>query len=249
MNASSLPPATNLGIPFGGRPTILEWLLLFEGVILLTALIFWIAARLITRSDPRDPMVRFYRVFWRAMFRVSVPPPAALVETGAGPFKVNLPDPGTIDAPDLAVLENVAAVHGQASEAEAAAGSAMTISTRRSAARDESASEPVSVSPSAGLDVAEPTRRLATLEVRIVPLCDADEVVEMVGGELAIRVTRAADDWQVNGTVLELVRQRLGVEPHQVTLLKGHSRVRKTLQIAGLDAAEIDRRLSTGHGS
>lgn len=247
MNGSSLPLAMNLGIPFGGSPTVLEWLLLFEGVILLTALIFWLAARLITRSDPRDPMVRFYRVFWRAMFRVSVPPPVAAVEASGGPFKVNLPEPGTIDAPDLADLEQVASASGAVSEAEAAAGSAMTISTRRSAARDETPTEPASISASSGNETAEPPRKLATLDVRIIPLCDSDQVVEMVGGELAIRVTRAADDWQVNGTVLDLVRQKLGVESYQVTLLKGHNRVRKTLQIAGLDAAEIDRRLTAGH--
>lgn len=237
--------AVNLGLPFGGYPTLLEWLLLFEGVVLLTALLFWFAAKIITHSDPRDPMVRFYRVFWRAMFRVSVPPPAAVTESASRSFRVDLPDPATIDAPDLGALEGMASLQSDASEAEAAAGSAMTISTRRSAARDEPTPEPEPTS-GAKSTTDEPPRKLATLDVRIVPLSDNDELVELVGGELLIRVTRGADDWQVNGTVLDLVRQRLRVEPYQVTLIKGHNRVRKTLQVAGLDAAEIEQRLTGG---
>lgn len=242
---SGLVLATNWGLPFGDYPTLLEWLLLFEGVVLLTALLFWVAARLITRSDPRDPMVRFYRVFWRAMFRISVPPPAAVTEPSTRGFRVNLPDPASIDAPDLGTIESVAPRLSEDNEAEAAAASAMTISTRRSATRDEPSPGDSESSAEKGA-TAEPARKLATLDVRIVPLCDADEVVGLVAGELVIRVTRAADDWQVNGTVLDMVRQRLRVESYQVTLIKGHNRVRKTLQVAGLDAAEIEQRLIGG---
>lgn len=260
MNASELfvladtaPRGIVYGLPFGTQPTLLEWILILELVVLLTAAIFGFAARLLTRSDPYDPMVRFYRVFWRVMFKMSVPQP---VEPAAAPrnaiFKVDAPAPSSGEAPDLATLDTLEPDDGVGlSEAEAASQSQVVISTRpRSAVRDD---DPISVDVDAppprssrGVHASvepEPPRKQSQLDVRVLPQSARDEVAGIVAGELEIRVTRPPDDWQINGVVLELVARRIGVELYQVTLLKGHNRLRKTLQIAGLDAADVETRL------
>jgi uncharacterized protein YggU (UPF0235/DUF167 family) len=236
----------HLGLPWGQHPTLLEWVGIFMLVVLLTATIFGLAAKWLTRSDPYDPMARFYRVFWRSMFRISVPPPASLAAgaTQATTFKVDAPAPTTMDAPDLdrlGSLDGLAALESGAlggSEAEAAATSAAGISTRRPAASVARDDDIIQIPGSK-----EPPRKQASLDVRVIALADDNAVGRMVGGELEIRVTKPADDWQINGVVLELVARKLDIQAYQVTLLKGHNRVRKTLQIAGLDAAEIVSRL------
>ena len=238
----------HLGVPWGQHPTLLEWVGIILLVVLLTAVIFGLAARWMTRSDPYDPMVRFYRVFWRSMFRVSVPPPPSVATSGrkSKAFQVDSSAPGGMDAPDLMQLDSLdglesleSGISESPNEAEVAATSSAGISTRRPAASAARNDDLIQVPGSK-----EPPRKQASLDVRVIALAMDSAVGELVGGELEVRVTKPADDWQINGVVLELVARKLGVEPYQVTLLKGHNRVRKTLQIAGLDAAEIVSRLS-----
>ncbi|MBC7783969.1 MAG: hypothetical protein H7144_09015, partial [Burkholderiales bacterium] len=47
---------------------LLEGMLSIEIIILITAAFFYQVAKLIARSDRHDPLVRFYRVFWRQLF-------------------------------------------------------------------------------------------------------------------------------------------------------------------------------------
>ncbi|HEX8340758.1 MAG TPA: DUF167 family protein [Tepidisphaeraceae bacterium] len=63
-------------------------------------------------------------------------------------------------------------------------------------------------------------------------------------GEVLIDVTCAPEDGQANGIIIAIMSEQLGVRPYQIVLLRGHYKVRKTLQVAGLDQDILDAKLS-----
>jgi hypothetical protein len=49
--------------------SVLEWILIIEVVIVLTAGLFRVAGLVIRSSDPDDPFTAFYQTFWKVFLR------------------------------------------------------------------------------------------------------------------------------------------------------------------------------------
>ena len=79
----------------------------------------------------------------------------------------------------------------------------------------------------------------ATIAVTVVPFSPRDELVTFNGDGAVIKVTCGPEEGQANKAVIDLLSTVLGVKPYQLTLLKGHYRANKVVQIAGIDQAAV----------
>jgi uncharacterized protein YggU (UPF0235/DUF167 family) len=83
----------------------------------------------------------------------------------------------------------------------------------------------------------------ATLELQVHPRSAARGVGPWVGGVLHLRVTGPAADDEANAAAIALLAESLGVAPSRITLVRGRHHRRKAVTVAGLDGAEVARRL------
>ena len=90
---------------------------------------------------------------------------------------------------------------------------------------------------------AEGTIDKSELMVLVEPHAAADEVVGRDGDGLKIRVTGEPGEGRANKALIELVAGAVGVKPYQVTLTKGHYGDRKTVQIQGMTAEQVQAKL------
>jgi uncharacterized protein len=90
---------------------------------------------------------------------------------------------------------------------------------------------------------AEGTIDKAELMVLIEPHSPTDEVVGRDGDGLRIRVAGEPAESRTNKALIEMVATAVGVKPYQVTLTKGHYQTRKTVQIQGMTAEEVQAKL------
>jgi len=90
---------------------------------------------------------------------------------------------------------------------------------------------------------AEGTIDKAELMVLIEPHSPTDEVVGRDGDGLRIRVAGEPAESRTNKAVIEMVATAVGVKPYQVALTKGHYQTRKTVQIQGMTADEVQAKL------
>jgi uncharacterized protein YggU (UPF0235/DUF167 family) len=290
--------------------SVLEWLLCIEVVVLLTAAFFYQVAKVIARSDRQDPLVRFYRVFWRSFFTGVTPMSeldhmqAEMSARAAGFVGVGDLDSSqlsSLDAPDLD-LGDLASLAAPADETAGATPRAsvrpigrrgsedderlaridevvrgkkpsesreerLIRESREAREKGESRSKPPAVEAhDSYVDDDAPIKPVREREapaaprtqqsvdaersvkskfgVRIVPFCNKDEIKGREHGEIVINVIYAPEDGHANGVIINLIAERIGVRPYQIVLLGGHYKVRKTLQVAGLDQATLDARLA-----
>ena len=207
---------------------LLEWLFVLELIVLLTALFFYQVAKIIARTDRHDPLVRFYRVFWRSFlsdvssyadieFNAAE---AAAMSAGYG-AEVN-----TLDAPDLGTL-NESEMRQVPSEAE--------LQSRQQPA-------PRGAAPSGGGNTQDQNVS-ATFEVMINPMAGRDAIVGMKNGSVVIDVKCAAEDGQANGTIIDLIAPRIGMRPYQISLIRGHYKVLKAFRVQQIDQPALNARL------
>lgn len=69
-------------------------------------------------------------------------------------------------------------------------------------------------------------------------------VVGRYGEAWKLRVAAPADRGKANDATLQLLSQTLGVAASDVRLVAGHATQDKTVEVAGLTAAEAERRLA-----
>jgi len=69
-------------------------------------------------------------------------------------------------------------------------------------------------------------------------------VVGRYGEACKLRVAAPADRGKANDATLQLLSQTLGVAASDVRLVAGHATQDKTVEVAGLTAAEAERRLA-----
>ncbi|HMI31289.1 MAG TPA: DUF167 domain-containing protein [Candidatus Limnocylindrales bacterium] len=82
------------------------------------------------------------------------------------------------------------------------------------------------------------------LRLRVTPKSRADEIVGMrADGALQIRVSAAPEDGKANDSVLRLLSETLGLPKGAVRLLGGKASRDKWVDLDGIDAAELKRRL------
>jgi uncharacterized protein (TIGR00251 family) len=86
---------------------------------------------------------------------------------------------------------------------------------------------------------------MTEIAVKVVPRAAKDEIVGWLGGALKVRVTAPPQDGRANRAVEELLAAALNLKKNAVAVAAGHGSARKRVAIAGLELAEIERRLQT----
>jgi uncharacterized protein YggU (UPF0235/DUF167 family) len=264
----------------------LELILATEFVILLTAAFFYQVAKIIAKTDRHDPLVRFYRVFWRSFMgpvtsireldlrqAEYAARMAGVTGVGDGPDLVDL------DAADLVDLDSAEVRAGQAdagppvsrvqpigrtggendprlrTEPQAGPSRELQFAARAKAAREQQPADDDMIPISRERDVtASPpppksvpvgqSAATSTFDACINPFQPRPRLAGIRDGEVIVDVTCSPEDGQANAAIITLVAERIGVRPYQIVLLRGHYKVRKTLQVAGLDQQTLNARLS-----
>jgi uncharacterized protein len=85
---------------------------------------------------------------------------------------------------------------------------------------------------------------VAILNLKVVPGARRDRVVGAYGDAIKIQVSAAPENGKANAAVLRVLAEALGVKPHQIELVSGHTQPRKSVRIEGLDEGEVRSRLS-----
>jgi uncharacterized protein YggU (UPF0235/DUF167 family) len=83
----------------------------------------------------------------------------------------------------------------------------------------------------------------ATLRVKVVPRAARSEIAGWLDGALKVRIAAAPEAGRANAALEALLASVLGVRASAVRVTAGHASTRKRVEIDGLDAPEIERRL------
>ncbi len=85
----------------------------------------------------------------------------------------------------------------------------------------------------------------ARVAVRVQPGARRNALLDRLAtGEWTLAVTAPPEDGRANEAVVELVADLLGVKRREVQVARGASSRAKTIEVAGLDADEAERRLA-----
>ena len=85
---------------------------------------------------------------------------------------------------------------------------------------------------------------MAVLNVKVVPAGSRDRIVGRLGDAIKVQVSAAPERGKANAAVIKLIAATVGLRENQVQIVRGHAQPRKTLQIEGIDQAQLDRRIS-----
>ncbi len=86
----------------------------------------------------------------------------------------------------------------------------------------------------------------AVLTVRVVPRAGRSEVAGVRHGALLVRLAAPPVDDAANDALVALLADRLDVPRRAITIVAGARSRLKRLRIAGMDGAELQRRLGAG---
>ena len=89
---------------------------------------------------------------------------------------------------------------------------------------------------------------MATLSIKVVPGSRNDRVAGRYGDGFKVQVSAPPADGKANRAVTEVLARALGVKVQQVTIVRGHSQPRKTVEVAGLEQADAESRLDASAG-
>jgi uncharacterized protein len=90
---------------------------------------------------------------------------------------------------------------------------------------------------------------VAKLAVRVQARARRDEIAGERGGSLLVRVTAPPVQGKANAAVCKLLAKRLGLAPGKVAVVRGASSRDKVVEIHGIEAAELRRRLRVADAS
>jgi uncharacterized protein (TIGR00251 family) len=90
---------------------------------------------------------------------------------------------------------------------------------------------------------------VAKLAVRVQARARRDEIAGERAGSLLVRVTAPPVEGKANAAVCKLLAKRLGLAPRKVAVVRGASSRDKLIEIDGIEAAELRRRLGAGDAS
>ena len=82
------------------------------------------------------------------------------------------------------------------------------------------------------------------LRVRVSPGARRGGVAGRVGEVWKLRVTAPAEGGRANEAVVELLADAVDVPRRQVALVSGHTAREKVVELEGMEAAEVERRLT-----
>lgn len=81
------------------------------------------------------------------------------------------------------------------------------------------------------------------IHLKVVPGASRAGLAGRYGDRVKLRVTAAAESGKANKAVLALLGERLGLAPKDLALVRGTATPLKTVEVRGLTADEIGRRL------
>ena len=81
------------------------------------------------------------------------------------------------------------------------------------------------------------------LSLRVTPGTRRSEVVGRHGGAWKVRLRAAPERGRANAALLELLAERLGVRPSDLSIVSGHAARDKIVELRGLSAAEAAERM------
>ena len=83
------------------------------------------------------------------------------------------------------------------------------------------------------------------LSVKLQPRASANEIGEVLGNELRIKVTAPPVDAAANEALLKLLAQQLHCPRNRVDIIRGHTSRHKVIKLYGLGAEAVLARLGT----
>ncbi|MGH7179909.1 MAG: DUF167 domain-containing protein [Tepidisphaeraceae bacterium] len=210
--------------------SVLEWLLIVEAVLLLTAGLFWLFGAVIGKSnDPDDLFTRFYRTFWkvflrrRGRLRTAV---SALDVEKARQYE-SMKQEGDVDG----IKQLLMAEFGE---------HAFDESDIHQAVADQPGAD-----DSADASAEAAAQQSAVINITVIPFSPRDELVSVRSDGVTIQTTAGAEEGQANKAVIDVLAAALGVKGYRLTLLKGHYKAQKQVQIAGYDQHQLDQKLAS----
>ena len=203
--------------------SLLEWMFITELVLLATAGLFWLMGSMMAREAPNDPLVIYFQTFWKVLLRRRMALAQAVSALNAEKAKQyeEMKESGNV--------EGIKELLGEVSDDQDFGDtevSALVAQTRKERAEEEVG------------DVAAPPASV-TIAVTVVPHSPRDELVSIGRDGAVIKVTTGPEEGAANKAVIDLLSAILSVKPYQLTLLKGHYRANKVVQIAGIDQAQF----------
>jgi uncharacterized protein len=86
------------------------------------------------------------------------------------------------------------------------------------------------------------------LRLRVVPGSGSTGIVGRHGEGWKVRVAAPPERGKANEAVVRLLARTLGLPARSVTLVSGHAGRDKMVEVAGIDPAETESRLSSAEG-
>jgi uncharacterized protein YggU (UPF0235/DUF167 family) len=204
--------------------SLLEWMFITELVLLITAGLFWLISLTMARQAPNDPLVVYFRTFWKILLRRRMALAAAVSALDADKARQYEEMKQTGDVEGIKSLLSEQTDQQEFGDSEVGALVAH--------ARKEQGS-------SAEVGEEAPPPMSATVSVTVVPFSPREELVSFNRDGAVIKVTCGSDEGTANKAVIEILSALLAVKSYQLTLVKGHYRATKVIQIAGLDQAQV----------
>ncbi|SFV60421.1 hypothetical protein MNB_SUP05-5-252 [hydrothermal vent metagenome] len=81
------------------------------------------------------------------------------------------------------------------------------------------------------------------LKIKVVPNASKSEISGWLDDRLKIRIAVAPESGKANRAVQDLLAKTLGISKHQIKITAGLQSPRKTVEIEGLELAEIKKLL------
>lgn len=99
------------------------------------------------------------------------------------------------------------------------------------------------MTPSPSEQIIQESKKGVTLAIHIVPRAAKNEIVGTHGNALRIRLKAPPVEGAANTALLAFIAEVLGISPHQIELISGHTSRNKLLAITGLTKDTILKRL------
>jgi uncharacterized protein (TIGR00251 family) len=90
---------------------------------------------------------------------------------------------------------------------------------------------------------------LVRLRLRVAPGASRTEVVGRLGEAWKVRVAAPPEDGRANEAVLRLLADTLGIGRRELELVAGQGARDKVVALAGVEPAEVERRLASAAAS
>jgi len=224
--------------------SLIEWMLVVEGVLLVTAAMFRLAGVAIKPQpgEEDDPFTSFYSTFWKVFLRRrgKLKSAVSLLDVQKARQYQEMKYSGDVDGIKQ-LLENEFGSHAF-DESEIT--QALDESAGKNQSSDAQSATGGGGGGAGGAAVTEKPRA-GLVNVKVIPFAATNELVSIRRDGFTIQVTCGPEEGQANKSVIDLVAESLQVQKYQVTLLKGHYKPFKVIQVAGFDQADLDMKLAS----